>query len=380
MTSPKQSYGSPYTTSGNMKRTARRQRIRLAAASAAAAVLLGTAAAEVPPGTARGGPIHLRVVGGLAGVNQYTRREQPFWTQALPAQTRGRVTAEIVPFDQAGLRGQEVLRLMSLGIVPFGTVILGTNSSSDPEFGAADLAGLSSNIQAARRVIEAFRPHLKQALRDRYGVELLAVYAYPGQMLFCQEPFAGLKDLQGRRIRTAQPSASDFVEALNAVPVRVAFADIVSNVRSGNLDCAITGSMSGYTVGLDQVTTHLYSMPFTWGVSIFAANTEAWVALPRDVRSLLSEQLQRLETDIWADAEKDTIEGVNCSVGNSKCPKPYRKGTMVEVKPNVDDERLRQKIFVSTVLPRWIERCGANCADVWNKTLQRTTGVEASAR
>lgn len=363
-----------------MKRTIQRQCIRLMAASAAAAVLLGTAGAEPPARTVRGFPVHLRIVGGLAGVNQFTRREQPFWTQALPSQTRGRVTAEIVPFDQAGLRGQEVLRLMSLGIVPFGTIILGTNSSSDPEFGVVDLAGMSPNIQAAHRAIESFRPYLQRTLRERYGVELLAVYAYGGQMLFCKEPFARLEDLRGRRIRTAQPSVSDFVEALNAVPVRVAFPDVVSNVRSGNLDCAITGSMSGHTVGLDQVTTHLYSMPISWGLSIFAANTEAWAALPSDVRSLLSEQLQRLESDIWADAERDTLDGVNCSIGSSKCPKPYRKGTMVEVKPSVEDDRVRQKTFVSTVLPRWIERCGPSCADIWNKTLRRTTGVEAAAR
>lgn len=347
---------------------------------------LAVAALVFDPATAQTGvaesvasepdPIHLRIVGSLGGVNQYTRHEQPFWTQVLPALTGGRVTADIVPFDQAGLRGQEVLRLMRAGIVPFGTIVLGTNSSSEPEFGAADLAGLSPNIKAASLVVNAFRPHLKRALRERFDVELLAIYVYPAQMLFCKQPLTGLKNLAGRRIRTAQPSVSDFVKALGAIPVRTPFPDIIPNIRSGTVDCAITGSMSGNSIGLHALTTHIYSMPLTWGLSIFGANTAAWQALPVDVRTLLRAELSHLEANIWAAAERETTEGVKCDVGSPDCVSGS-KGTMIEVKPTVADDQLRQQIFASDILPMWIKRCGPDCADVWNKTLKPVTGIEA---
>ena len=64
---------------------------------------------------------HLRVVGGLAELNQYVRREEPFWTRELARLSGGRYTAEIVPFDRAGVPGTEMLRLLQLGVVPFGT-------------------------------------------------------------------------------------------------------------------------------------------------------------------------------------------------------------------------------------------------------------------
>ena len=47
---------------------------------------------------------HLRIVGSLAGVNQYTRYEEPFWTRELARLSGGRATAEIVPSDRAGIR------------------------------------------------------------------------------------------------------------------------------------------------------------------------------------------------------------------------------------------------------------------------------------
>jgi TRAP-type C4-dicarboxylate transport system substrate-binding protein len=102
----------------------------------------------------------LRIVGGLAEINQYTRQEEPFWTRELPKLTGGRVTAEIVPFDRAGIRGQEMLRLMQLGVVPFGTALLSLTAAQEPSFAAPDLAGLSADMAVVRKSTAAFR-HLR---------------------------------------------------------------------------------------------------------------------------------------------------------------------------------------------------------------------------
>ena len=209
-------------------------------------------------------PQHLRIVGGLATVNQYTRHEEPFWSRELARLSGGRLTAEIVPFDRAGIRGQEMLRLVQLGAVPFGTSLLNLSATHDAEFGVPDLAGLNPDMATLRRSVGAFRPHLERVLRERYGSELLAVYAYPGQATFCAKPFTSLADLAGRKIRISSATQSDWVTALGATPVQTPFAEIVANVRSGNIDCAITGTMSGNTIGLHEVTSHLHTAPVNW--------------------------------------------------------------------------------------------------------------------
>src|SRR5207245_6073495 len=145
------------------------------------------------------GSVRLRIVGGLAGINQYTRQEEPFWTKELPKLTGGKVTAEIVAFDRAGIHGQEMLRLMQLGVVPFGTALLPLTAAQEPSFAAPDLAGLSPDMRVVRKAVAAFRPYLEKTLQERYDIELLAVYAYPAQVIFCNKPFASLADLAGRR-------------------------------------------------------------------------------------------------------------------------------------------------------------------------------------
>lgn len=317
-----------------------------------------------------------RVVGGLAGVSQYTRWEEPFWTRELPRLSAGRFKADIVPFDRAGVPGDEMLRLLQLGVVPFGTTLLSTLTGSFPQYTAIDLAGLNPDMASLKASVAAFRPYLEMSLRQELGVEMLALYVYPAQVLFCRKPLAGLTDLSGRRVRVSSAGQADFVGALGAVPVHTAFAQVVASMESGSIDCAITGTMSGNALGLHAITTHLHTLPITWGLAVFGANRAAWEALPPDLRALLRQELPRLEASIWEESERDTALGVACNSGAPACT-TGRKGRMAVVPVSPQDERRSQEIFRDTVLPRWLQRCGQRCADIWNQTLGPARGPVA---
>jgi len=328
-------------------------------------------AAQVTPPA----PLQLRVVGGLAGVNQYTRHEEPFWSRELARLSGGRASAEIVPFDRAGIRGQEMLRLVQLGAVPFGTSLLNLSAGHDAEFGALDLAGLNADVATLRRSVGAFRPYLEKVLRERYGIELLALYAYPAQVTFCAKPLASLADLAGRRIRISSATQSDWVVSLGAIPVQTPFTEIVANVRSGNIECAITGTMSGNTIGLHEVTSHIQTTPVNWGIAAFVANGAAWHALPKDLQELLRRELPKVEQAIWTEAENETSQGIACNIGAPACA-GGRKGRMTEVRETAADAGKRREILVKNVLPGWLKRCGPQCAPIWKQTLGPATGVD----
>ena len=317
-----------------------------------------------------------RVVGGLAGVSQYAQWEEPFWSRELPRMSGGRFKADIVPFDRAGVPRDDMLRLLQLGVVPFGTVLMGSMTANYPQYTAPDLAGLNPDSSSLKLSVAAFRPFLEKSLREQHGVQLLALYVYPAQVVFCKKPFAALADLSGRRVRVSSAAQADFVGALGATPVHTAFAQIVSSVQAGSIDCAITGTLSGNGLGLQAVTSHMHAMPLNWGVALFAANLSAWEALPADLRTLLRKELPPLEAAIWEESERDTAQGIACNTGQSACTKGV-KGNMVLVPISAQDERKRQDIFVSTVLPRWLQRCGPRCAEIWNQTIGLARGLPA---
>lgn len=187
-------------------------------------------------------------------------------------------------------------------------------------------------------------------------------------MVFCKKPLAALTDLAGRRVRVSSAGQADFVTALGAVPVITVFSQLVASVQNGNVECAITGTMSGNALGLHTMSSHLYAMPLSWGLAIFGANRAAWEAIPPDLRALLRREIPKLEAAIWEESERDTEEGIACNTGLSTCTNG-RKGSMVRVPVSAQDERKRQEIFTSHVLPGWLKRCGVRCGDVWSQTV-----------
>ncbi|PHK96785.1 ABC transporter substrate-binding protein [Pseudoroseomonas rhizosphaerae] len=349
-----------------------RAALRLAASALAALTL------SFAPARAAEGPdvISLKVVGGLAGVSQYTQYEEPFWRHRVTELTHGRVTAEITPFDRAGFRAEEILPLMRLGVVPFGTALVAVVSSEEPEFNAVDLPALNPDIDRLRETVRLYRPHLRNILQERYGVELLSIYTYPAQVTWCTRPFNGLSDLSGRRVRTSSVGQAEMFEALGATSVVIPFADMVPAMRAGVVECAVTGTLSGYTIGLHEVTSHLHSMALTWGVSMFGANKAVWDALPDDVRGAIRKGLEELEASIWNAAAQQTGEGIDCSAGRPSCS-TGRTGRMTVVPVTPADQLRRRQLLIETVLPRWVDRCGEGCSQAWNTYLGPSLGILA---
>ena len=320
-------------------------------------------------------PINLKIVGGLASVSQYERLEKPFWERQIAALSQGRITAEIYPYDRSGLPGPEMLRLMRLGVVPFGTALLAVVAGDEPELNVVDLPALNPDMQALRKTVGAYRPRLQQILRTKFSVELLAIYSYPAQVVFCSKQFTGLGDLIGRRVRTSSVGQSEMMSALGAVPVITPFAEVVTAIRTGVVDCAITGTLSGREIGLSEVTSYIYPMAISWGLSLFGANSAAWEALPPDLQATLRQAIGKLEQSVWTAAERETADGLACDTDSGTCPDGHRPSQMKLVAVTAEDEARRKRLLVESVLPGWIQRCGTDCVTLWNQNLASALGL-----
>jgi TRAP-type C4-dicarboxylate transport system substrate-binding protein len=347
--------------------------------SAWRAPLAGLAALLAMFGTAfaQPTPVRLKIVGGLADLEQYTRYEVPFWTTRVPQLTGGAVQAEIAPFDRSGIRAQDLPRLLRLGVVSFANVLLAVAAADDPELDGIDLPLLNPDITSLRRTTELWRPHLAGLLRERYGIELLAIYTYPAQVVLCRGSYTGLADLKGRRVRTSSVAQAELMTALGAVPVVIPFAEVVPAIRNGVVQCAITGALSAQSIGLTSVATHVSPRPVNWGIAFFGANRSAWMALSEDIRRQLRAGLAQLETEIWRAADQANIEGIECAAGEPECP-PERRGHLVVVaEPRQPAER--EGLLSRVVLPGWAARCGQPCAASWNNVMAAGIGLRVES-
>ena len=216
-----------------------------------------------------------------------------------------------------------MLQLLRLGVVPYGNVLLSLAASEDPELNGVDLPVLNPDVATLRRTAALWRPRLTALLRERYGVELLAMYTYPAQVVFCRRPFSGLSDLAGRRVRASSVGQSELLAGLGAVPVVIPFAETVGALRSGVVECAITAAMSGNAVGMHETTSHVSRLAVGWGVSVFAAQ-------PRRVAGAAGRGADAAGRGIARARSRDLAR---CGSGNGERPRLQRRARHLRRRP-----------------------------------------------
>lgn len=332
--------------------------------------IAGSAVAQDLPRT------QLRITGGLSNLSPYNDYEKPFWTQAIPSLSKGQVTAEIKGFNEMGIKGPELLRLMSQGVIEFGTATLSYFAGDNPINEAIDLAGLAPDVKTARQVTDAFAPVYAKVYGNDAKVRLLGISTYPGQVLFCNAPIRGLADMKGKKVRTSSRTQADFVEALGGASVTMAFGEVVPALQNKVVDCAITGSLSGYSAKWYEVSTHLMALPINWNQQIHAVNQGTWDKLDPKVRDFLQANVKKLVDNIWDAAAQQTQEGYDCNTGAAACTRTV-KGKMTLVQPS-DADRAQLAQIREVVLKKWAARCSAQCVSDFNATVGTLLKVTAA--
>lgn len=345
-------------------------RLATLAAVAAGLVVAAPAAAQQLPKT------HLKVVGSISTLPPYKDYELPFWTKHLAAKSNGAITADAKGFNEMGLKGPEVLRLMGQGVMEIGATVVAYLAADDPQNEAIDIAGLVTDVATARKITDASKPMYEKLFGTKFGVKLLGFGTYPAQVIYCNAEIKSLADIKGKKVRVAGRSQSELVAALGGTPVTMAFGEVVPAMQNKTVECGITGTLSGNIAKWHEVSTHLFALPVSWGQIAYAVNAKSWQKYDPKVRALIEREIKTLEKDVWDAAGYHTQQGLDCNAGLDSC-KLGTKGKLKVVMPSDADKALLRKTIVETMIPKWAARCSAQCVKEFNESIGKVVGVVA---
>ncbi len=317
--------------------------------------------------------VHFNVVGG--GSHNYTFRavERPFWTETLPVNSGGSVTARLMGLSESGLKGPEMVRVLRAGAVEIGMGVFAFVAGDDAAFEGIDLPGMAADIATSRQIADAYKPVLEARMAERHGVKLLATVPYTAQVFFCRDAVNGLDDLKGRKVRVRGRNMADMVSALGASPVTLPFAEVVTAMQTGVIDCAVTGMGSGNAAKWYDVAGHVYDLPVDWSIGFYAMGLQRWQQLSPDMQRLLQAQAHVLEDALWTETARENRYALACNTGAADCQIHHPAG--MQASAPTEDERARLREVVLRIANDWGKRCGADCVQQWNATAGKAVGV-----
>lgn len=347
----------------------------------AAAVALGTASMlfGAMQGFAQDLPeTKFHVIGSASNSTTFKQIEQPFWTKVIPQDSNGKVTAEITAHTESGLKGPEIVRLLSSGALDVAFGEFGAVAGDEPRFEGLVLSGVIADFDTLHKAAEAYKPVLDGAFAA-HGLKLMALLPFPEFAFFCRGEVKSLDDIAGKKVRVYTKSMSEAVSAVGGVPTNVPFGEVIPALQTGVVDCAITSTYAGNTAGWAEVTDSLFTLPMGSGISFYAFNRATWDKLDPALQAFLEKEFAKFEADVWAATAKQGQEGVNCNTGQGECT-TGKPTDMVLHKPSDADYQKVRKLAQEVVLPSWAQRCGAECVAEWNKTVGPIVGLTAGGK
>lgn len=323
----------------------------------------------------------LTYVGSWSGLLNFKAYENPFWKDHLPKASDGKWDVSVTTFDQMGLNGSELFRMLSKETFSVATTDVAYILSSAPELGGSNLPMLIADEEMAQDVMDVYRDTLDDILSKRFaGAKLLGTSHFPQQGLFCRDELTGMSDLEGRKIRATGRSVAQFLDAIGAEGVTISFAEVPGALQRGTIDCAFTGTLSGYQAGWYEVSDYLYPLPVAgWDFIITAMNGAEWEAMSEGEQQwLLAEVRDYYEGQAWKGAADAYEDGVRCLTDTGECAYgEVAKMTLVEVTD--EDAQAARKIAIEQILPKWASTVDAQTVADWNETIGKVTGVTITA-
>ena len=135
-----------------------------------------------------------------------------------------------------------------------------------------------------------------------------------------------------------------------------------------------------YNLALVLVLVGLvFVLRWTGRRAVYKPGPHSGAPCPKEVEDVFFASEDGTKLHGWLRKTPGATRSVLMAHGNAGCV-DGRKGTMTEVKPAPTDDARRRTLFAGTVLARWVHRCGASCAEVWNRTIGPVVGFEAHAR
>ncbi len=173
--------------------------------------------------------------------------------------------------------------------------------------------------------LKAAEKWMNEEMEGRANVKWLYAGGYTRQVFWSKKPITRVKDFKGAKIRSWGAAGVRMIQAFDATPVAIPWAETYPAAQRGVVDIVTAGLGGGFTSKIHEVVPVVNDWYFGEGAIVFVVNKDAFGQLPKDlqatvlgVRDCLAAGFARkvLENEKW------TVERLPKEGGSIHKPEP----------------------------------------------------------
>jgi len=325
-------------------------------------------------------PFSMRMLGPPVSTAEWIFAIEPFWNTLVKELSAGKVSATLTSVTDINARPSDALQLVAQGTFDTANMVANYGAGEVPALDGFDLAGVATTVPAIQQALAAYEPVAEAALAKRYPLKLLGSGMSGAQVFYCRGAVNSVADFQGKKVRVQSGTTSALVQSLGAAPVTMAFGEVVPAMQRGVIDCAVTGTMSGNTAKLYEVSDTMYQLVIGWSSTIQVVNRRHWDRLDTTQRQWLQKAMDYYYRHINDVTQTQNVnQGIWCNTNDARCTMigqhGVTQGRMRLVEPGDADLARVRNAVQQTVLPAFADACGKDCAAAWNDSIGKVVNM-----
>jgi len=218
-------------------------------------------------------------------------------------------------YNQTLIKHPEIKASVRDGIVPIGELLVSRLENEDAIFGADSVPFLATSYEDAKRLYDAQKPLMEEAL-SREGLKLLFSVPWPPQGLWTKEPAETMADLSGRTFRAYNTATEELASAAGMVPTQVEASDIPTAFSTGRVSAMMTSPATGVDSKAWDYLEYYYPMNAWLPRNMVIVNQAAFDALPEDAQTMIVDAATAAETRGWEASKAETERTTKIAADN----------------------------------------------------------------
>jgi TRAP-type C4-dicarboxylate transport system substrate-binding protein len=207
----------------------------------------------------------------------YINTIRPF-VDVVNEQAKGILEIEVYTSGTLGRNFAQQPQLVLDGTADLAWVNPGLTPELFPDNAVIELPGL---FRDAREATLYTRVAASQSLRGFENFFVVGTFGTEPLSIHVRQPVLSLKDLNGKKIRTNNPTESAVLKALGMLPEVMPINQVAEAIGRGTIDGATSrpGSLAGF--GIARVTSHHYLLGLGAAPLLIVMNRQKFDSLPK---------------------------------------------------------------------------------------------------
>lgn len=228
-------------------------------------------------------------------VNNFATQGAMDFAKLVKERSEGKLNITVHPGGALGYKGPDMLRVVKDGLVPIGEMLLGYVAGAEPILDLSTMPFLVSDFKEAHLLGLVSRPTMEKVF-TKWNQKMLYWHFWPGAGIYTKKPVESIEDLRDLKIRAFNAESTEWVKAVGGKPLTMPWGDVYMALFTGGIDAVLTSSVSGVDGKFWEATPHFTNLGFTFGYSAVTVNMNAWNKLPDNLKKVLTEAGQEMET------------------------------------------------------------------------------------